>query len=80
MARLNHTNIKRISKNRSMIHELVEASYTVFEQDGNKYFQIDTYGKANRENPEKISQSFQIDQKTACFLVDLLSNEFSFKL
>ena len=37
---------------------------------------IDTYGKIDRENPEKISQSIQFDKQTAEFFVDLLKKEF----
>ena len=29
------------------------------EVDGEKYFQLDTYGKSEREMPEKISQTIQ---------------------
>ena len=47
-----------------------------FEADGEKYVQIDTYGRIGRENPEKISQSFQFDRATAEFLVNLLREEF----
>lgn len=49
---------------------------TVFEMDREKYVQIDTYGRINRENPEKISQSIQFDKDTAAFLVNLLKKEF----
>lgn len=38
--------------------------------------QIDTYGKLDRENPEKISQSIQFDKQTAEFIVELLKKEF----
>lgn len=44
--------------------------------DGEKYVQIDTYGRIDRENPEKISQSIQFDKETATFLVNLLKEEF----
>ena len=54
----------------------VNATYTVFEKDGKKYLQIDTYGRIERENPEKISQSIQLDKETARFLTDLIETEF----
>lgn len=76
MAQINLENIKRIDKNRNSIHDKVYTTYTIFEADGNKYFQLDTYGRIDRENPEKISQSIQLDQKTAEFLVNLLVKEF----
>lgn len=76
MAQINLENIKRIDKNRNSIHDKVYTTYTIFEADGNKYIQLDTYGRIDRENPEKISQSIQLDQKTAEFLVNLLVKEF----
>ena len=59
-----------------IIHDKVYTTYTVFDAAGNRYVQIDTYGKIDRENPEKISQSIQFDKQTAEFLVDLLKKEF----
>ncbi len=59
-----------------IIHDKVYTTYTVFDTAGNRYVQIDTYGKIDRENPEKISQSIQFDKQTAEFLVDLLKKEF----
>ena len=48
----------------------------MFEKGGHKYVQFDTYGKDDRDNPEKISQSIQLDEETARFLVKLLIKEF----
>ena len=76
MAQIDLNNLKRLDKNRNTIHEKVFATYTVFQKDAAKYLQIDTYGKTDRENPEKISQSFQVDRQVAEFLVNLLSSEF----
>ena len=55
MAQINLKNIKKIEKNRNTIHDKVYTTYTVFKADGDRYVQIDTYGKIDRENPEKIS-------------------------
>lgn len=77
MAQISLESIKKIDKNRNTIHEKVHATYTVFEKDGEKFVQLDTYGRIDRENPEKISQSFQLDEGTARFLVDILKSEFS---
>jgi len=76
MAQINLKNIKKIEKNRNTIHDKVYTTYTVFETEGNRYVQIDTYGKIDRENPEKISQSIQFDRQTAKFIVELLKDEF----
>lgn len=77
MAQISLESIIKIEKNRNTIHEKVHATYTVFEADGEKYVQIDTYGRIGRENPEKISQSVQLDKDAAQFLVDILTKEFS---
>ena len=76
MARIDLETIKRIDKDRNTIHTKVYTTYTEFEADGQKYFQIDTYGKSGREMPEKISQSIQFDKDSAQFLVELLRKEF----
>ena len=76
MAQISLESIKKIEKYRNTVHEKVHTTYTAFELDGEKYVQIDTYGRIDRENPEKISQSFQFDRATADFLVKLLSEEF----
>lgn len=79
MAQMSLESIKKIEKQRNSIHEKVDTTYTVFELDGQKYVQFDTYGRLGRENPEKISQSFQIDKDTARHMVALLSDEFGLK-
>ena len=76
MAQISLESIKRIEKYRNTVHDKVHATYTVFELDGKKYVQLDTYGRIDRENPEKISQSFQLDAESAMFLIDILQKEF----
>lgn len=76
MAQISLESIERIEKSRNTLHEKVSSTYTVFEKDGQKYFQLDTYGRDDRENPEKISQSIQLDEETARYLVRLLIREF----
>lgn len=80
MAQIDINSIKRIEKERNSVHEEVHTTYTVFKKAGEKYVQIDTYGKAGREIPGKISQSIQINDKSARFLVNLLVNEFGIEL
>ena len=76
MAQISLESIKQIDKYRNTIHEKVHATYTVFEQNGTKYVQLDTYGRIDRENPEKISQSFQLDKSSAKFLISILQKAF----
>lgn len=79
MAQISLESIKKIEKYRNTVREKVHTTYTTFEMNGEKYVQIDTYGRIDRENPEKISQSFQFDRATAEFLVKLLSEEFDLR-
>ncbi len=76
MALITKDNIKKIDKDRNSVHSKVRATYTIFTSDGEKYFQIDTYGSPTREMKGKISQSIQIDKETAKELIKLMMNEF----
>ena len=73
MAQISLDSIKKIEKYRNTIHDKVYTTYTTFEADGEKYVQIDTYGRIGRENPEKISQSFQFDRATAEFWATIIT-------
>jgi hypothetical protein len=77
MALINAEQFNRIEKNRNTIHKPVAATFTVFKKDGHKYFQIDTYGTAERVMLEKVSQSIQLNKSTAEKLINILQNEFS---
>lgn len=76
VAKIDIVNMERVEKERNRVHELARATYTVFMVDGEKYFQIDTYGRSDREMPDKISQSIQLDQESAARLTELLQQEF----
>ena len=76
MAKIVKERLKRIEKERNNVHQEVQATYSIFDKDGERYFQIDTYGKDDREMPEKISQSFQIDKEMASELINLLNVAF----
>lgn len=54
-------NLDRITMERNVVHDDVEASYCVFQDDrGRKYLQINTYGSRHRKMPGKTSQSIQL--------------------
>ena len=76
MALIKEENIEKLEKTRNTIHQEVQATYTIFEKDCQKLFQIDTYGAPGRKMPEKISQSIQIDKRMAEYLVRILQKEF----
>ena len=78
MAQINVKDIKKIEKARNSVHEEAPATYTIFEDGGEKYFQIDTYGRNEREFPEKISQSIQLNKESARRLARLLIETYDF--
>ena len=77
MAQIDIMNIKKVDKERNLIHEKVYTTYSVFDYIGEHYIQFDTYGRSNREQPGKISQSVQLDKEAASYLVELLKSEFN---
>ena len=77
MARIDVKKIRREDKYRNTIHEEVESTYTIFEKNGIKYFQIDTYGKSGRKLKGQSSQVLQLDESSVHELVCLLSEKFS---
>ena len=53
--------------------EVVKATYSVNIDEG--LFQIETYGSSSRQNPDRASQTFQIDKDSAQQLIALLEKE-----
>ena len=76
MAKVDIRKIKKIAKDRNTVQDEVSATYTVFEKFGEKYFQIDTYGRGDRIETEKASQIIQLDEASAKELIKLLVKEF----
>lgn len=76
MAQISFDSMTKIEKTHNTVHEKVNTTDTVFEANGKKYVQFDTYGRISRKIPEKISQSIQMDQDTARYLVKLLFDIF----
>ena len=76
MAQIDINHLDKIEKTRNTIHDKVYTTYTIFELGGKQYIQLDTYGKAERDNPGKISQSLQIDREAATQLMTLFAEAF----
>ena len=72
MAQIDIKTIEKLQKERNTVHEKVYATYSTFDSYGEHYVQIDTYGRSDREQPGKTSQSIQLDKEMASFLVDML--------
>jgi len=79
MARIDFSNIRRVQKD-GKVHDVATATYNFFDNCGEKYFQLDTYGTPNRKVPNQPSQKIQFNKETAERLIKLLSKEFDIKM
>jgi hypothetical protein len=70
------TEFTELHKERSHVHGPVECGYAVFEHDGTRYLQLDTYGSGERQIPGKTSQSIQFDATSAAQLKMLIDETF----
>lgn len=57
----------------------VTGFFGTFEHDGRRMVQIDTHGSSDRAVPGKLSQTIQLDEKSARELWEILGSHFSFK-
>ncbi|MDF2142253.1 hypothetical protein [Paenirhodobacter sp. CAU 1674] len=57
----------------------IPCKYMVGSFDGKKVLQLNTYGSAGREIPDKLSQTLQFDETAAHQLFRMLKSEFGFK-
>ena len=76
MALIKKGHMQQLDKDRIHIHKTTEATYSVFLENGEKFFQIDTYGSEGRQLKDKVSQSVQFDKESALELVGILIKEF----
>ncbi len=71
------TKIIKADKSKHMVHKPTTCDYSVFVgDDGNRYIQIDTYGSADRELTDKVSQSIQLNQNAAAQLKAIIEAHF----
>jgi hypothetical protein len=61
---------------RQSIHKPVGCGWKIFDEQGQRILQLDTYGNSDRANPGKLSQSLQFDRAAAEELVRLLQTAF----
>jgi hypothetical protein len=55
------------------------ARFIVDVQDGQKILQVNTYGSDDRQIPDKLSQTFQLNEESAKQLWKILGTEFNFR-
>jgi hypothetical protein len=68
--------LTELNKDRNQVHGPVECGYTVFEEGGERYLQLDTYGSPERRIPGKTSQSIQLNADSAARVKTLIEKVF----
>lgn len=64
---------------RVTLHDQIDATVIRHEFDGRKLLQINTHGRQTREIPDKVSQTLQLDEKSARQLYDIMQQHFGFR-
>lgn len=70
------SSLERIRKDRQTVHRPTRCLSSVFDADGHRFIQLDTYGSDEREHPEKVTQSIQFDKQAAAQLFKLIRETF----
>ena len=70
------TKMSKVVKDRTTVHEEVDCTYLIFEEQGETYLQLDTHGSSGRSIPGKVSQSLQLNEVGAQALRQLLRQAF----
>lgn len=70
------TRLVRVKKERPKVHATTTCEASVFEIDGRRYVQIDTFGSASRHDRGQVSQCVQLDARAAEQLRAILNEAF----
>ncbi|MEU4036608.1 hypothetical protein [Streptomyces collinus] len=65
-----------VSSESQRLHGPVTCGYRTFTTAGRRVLQLDTYGSTDRQIPDKISQSVQLDEAAARELLKIIQNSF----
>ncbi len=66
-----------VQKTTVTIHKPVRCGYCSFiGKDQRRYLLLETYGSEDREIPDKVSQSLQLDEAGARELIAIIKQEF----
>jgi hypothetical protein len=68
--------LEHLSMSKNSVHAPANCTYTVFEEDGEKYLQVDTYGSAGRKIKGKKSQTLQLNRQSAQALKTVIEEHF----
>lgn len=68
---------ENLSMERNSVHDEVSATYTIFQNAaGQQFLQIDTYGSASRQMPNKKTQTLQFGPEGVAQLREILQTRF----
>ncbi len=77
MARVHIDQMEKVDKHHYNKHaDVFRTTYSVYEIDGERFLQIDTYGRNERKHKEKVSQSIQFSEKDLADLIKIIIKEF----
>lgn len=67
---------QHVGSDRNGVHKPVLCGWRAFNVDGQTFLQLDTYGSDERQIPNKVSQSIQLDRDGAAKLLRLIQDTF----
>ncbi len=67
---------QQVESDKNGRHKPVLCGWRAFDADGETILQLDTYGSAERQIPNKVSQSLQLDREGAAALLELIRGTF----
>jgi hypothetical protein len=70
------TEFREMDSDKNGVHKPVSCGWRRFDADGRTILQLDTYGSLERQIPNKVSQSIQVDRKGAAALLRLIRDTF----
>jgi hypothetical protein len=68
------TEFKPSAAERNSVHKPVSCGWRTFQVGNSRFLQPDTYGSQDREIPDKVSQSIQLDLHAAAKMMSLIRN------
>jgi len=72
------TSFELLRMDRNSVHAEAEATYSIFDHNGHRFIQFDSYGSKTRDLPGKKSQTIQLDENSARKMFDILRSHFDF--
>ena len=65
--------LEKVTMDKNRVHVEIDGTYSIFQEAGETYLQIDTYGSRSRKIPGKKSQTLQFGPQGLRILRNILS-------